>query len=88
MMNLAMVFLMMGQGDKGGGGFQFIFLGVKGLKKALSKFDPEKGTNIYFFLLFFRFDLFYFLLTVLINLYISFYFIQLQLEMSPHHSKN
>lgn len=28
MMNLAMVFLMMGQGDKGGGGFQFIFLGL------------------------------------------------------------
>jgi preprotein translocase subunit YajC len=27
-MNLAMVFLMMGQGDKGGGGFQFIFLGL------------------------------------------------------------
>ncbi len=23
-----MVFLMMGQGDKGGGGFQFIFLGL------------------------------------------------------------
>ncbi len=28
MMNLAMIFLMMGQGDKGGGGFQFIFLGL------------------------------------------------------------
>jgi preprotein translocase subunit YajC len=28
MMNLAMVFLMMGQGDQGGGGFQFIFLGL------------------------------------------------------------
>ena len=28
MMNLAMVFLMMGAGDKGGGGFQFIFLGL------------------------------------------------------------
>ncbi len=27
-MNLAMVFLMMGQGDKGGGGFQFVFLGL------------------------------------------------------------
>jgi preprotein translocase subunit YajC len=27
-MNLAMIFLMMGQGDKGGGGFQFIFLGL------------------------------------------------------------
>lgn len=27
-MNLATVFLMMGQGDKGGGGFQFIFLGL------------------------------------------------------------
>ena len=27
-MNLAMVFLMMGTGDKGGGGFQFIFLGL------------------------------------------------------------
>ena len=28
MMNLAMVFLMMGQGGQGGGGFQFIFLGL------------------------------------------------------------
>ena len=28
MMNLATIFLMMGQGDKGGGGFQFIFLGL------------------------------------------------------------
>ena len=28
MMNLAMIFLMLGQGDKGGGGFQFIFLGL------------------------------------------------------------
>jgi preprotein translocase subunit YajC len=28
MMNLAMVFLMMGQGEKGGGGFQFVFLGL------------------------------------------------------------
>ncbi len=28
MMNLAMIFLMMGQGDKGGGGFQFVFLGL------------------------------------------------------------
>jgi preprotein translocase subunit YajC len=28
MMNLATVFLMFGQGDKGGGGFQFIFLGL------------------------------------------------------------
>jgi preprotein translocase subunit YajC len=28
MMNLAMIFLMFGQGDKGGGGFQFIFLGL------------------------------------------------------------
>ena len=28
MMNLAMVFLMLGQGEKGGGGFQFIFLGL------------------------------------------------------------
>jgi preprotein translocase subunit YajC len=28
MMNLAMVFLMMGQGSQGGGGFQFIFLGL------------------------------------------------------------
>jgi preprotein translocase subunit YajC len=27
-MNLAMVFLMMGQGSQGGGGFQFIFLGL------------------------------------------------------------
>ena len=27
-MNLAMVFLMMGQGGQGGGGFQFIFLGL------------------------------------------------------------
>ncbi len=27
-MNLAMVFLMMGQGGKDGGGFQFIFLGL------------------------------------------------------------
>ena len=27
-MNLAMIFLMLGQGDKGGGGFQFIFLGL------------------------------------------------------------
>ncbi len=27
-MNLEMVFLMMGQGDKGGGGFQFVFLGL------------------------------------------------------------
>ena len=28
MMNLATIFLMLGQGDKGGGGFQFIFLGL------------------------------------------------------------
>jgi preprotein translocase subunit YajC len=28
MMNLAMIFLMLGQGDKGGGGFQFIFIGL------------------------------------------------------------
>jgi len=28
MMNLAMIFLMLGQGEKGGGGFQFIFLGL------------------------------------------------------------
>ncbi|HUS03104.1 MAG TPA: preprotein translocase subunit YajC [Chitinophagaceae bacterium] len=28
MMNLATVFLMFGQGEKGGGGFQFIFLGL------------------------------------------------------------
>ncbi|MDQ6756999.1 MAG: preprotein translocase subunit YajC [Bacteroidota bacterium] len=27
-MNLAMVFLMMGQNDKGGGGFQFVFIGL------------------------------------------------------------
>ena len=27
-MNLAMIFLMMGQGDKGGGGFQFVFIGL------------------------------------------------------------
>jgi preprotein translocase subunit YajC len=27
-MNLAMVFLMMGQGGQGGGGFQFVFLGL------------------------------------------------------------
>ena len=27
-MNLATIFLMMGQGEKGGGGFQFIFLGL------------------------------------------------------------
>lgn len=27
-MNLAMVFLMMGQGSQGGGGFQFVFLGL------------------------------------------------------------
>src|SRR5687768_15068252 len=27
-MNIAMIFLMMGEGGKGGGGFQFIFLGL------------------------------------------------------------
>ena len=27
-MNLASIFLMFGQGDKGGGGFQFVFLGL------------------------------------------------------------